>query len=299
MMDLYRKHNANPMSGCWPMLFQLPILWGLFQMLQYSIDLRQQPFVLWVSDLSKPDTIAHWGGFPINILPVLMTVCSLVQQLTMPKPADPQQAQTQKMMMFMPVMFLFMFYGMASGLVLYWLTSTFLGIVEQKLIKLQIQRMEAHGAFAAETVAEDAGANPAEAEAAVSRLQIAECRVQNADCGMRDSDNVARRRRDDCGGLFRGGAVGARHRAPERAGRASASLAGCWPPRERWSPERELSFLFRAAGPGRNAGPRARVRHAGADLLHARGHRRTAYLRQPGAPAGIARPPDEPRRAPR
>jgi len=157
MMDLYRKHNANPMSGCWPMLFQLPILWGLFQMLNYSIDLRQQPFLLWVSDLSKPDTITHWGGFSINVLPVLMTVCSLVQQLTMPKPADPQQAQTQKMMMFMPVMFLFMFYSMASGLVLYWLTSTFLSIVEQKLIKLEIQRMEARGAFAAETVAEDPG----------------------------------------------------------------------------------------------------------------------------------------------
>ena len=138
------------------MLFQLPILWGLFQMLQYSIDLRQQPlFSFWVSDLSRPDTITHWGGFPINILPVLMTICSLVQQLTMPKPADPQQAQTQKMMMFMPVLFLFFFYGMASGLVLYWLTSTFLGIVEQRLIKLQIRGMEARGAFAAETVAEE------------------------------------------------------------------------------------------------------------------------------------------------
>ena len=103
MMDLYRKHNANPMSGCWPMLFQLPILWGLFRMLQYSIDLRQQPFVFWISDLSKPDTITVLGGIPVNILPILMTIASLVQQFTMPKPADPQQAQTQKMMMFMPV----------------------------------------------------------------------------------------------------------------------------------------------------------------------------------------------------
>jgi YidC/Oxa1 family membrane protein insertase len=150
MMELYRKHNANPMSGCWPMLFQLPILWGLFRMLQNSIDLRQQPFVFWITDLSKPDTIAALGGIPVNILPILMTIASLVQQFTMPKPADPQQAQTQKMMMFMPVLMCVMFYGMASGLTLYWLTSTTLGIAEQRMIKLQIKHMEARGAFAPE-----------------------------------------------------------------------------------------------------------------------------------------------------
>jgi YidC/Oxa1 family membrane protein insertase len=150
MMELYRKHNANPMSGCWPMLLQLPILWGLFRMLQNSIDLRQQPFVFWITDLSKPDTIAALGGIPVNILPVLMTISSLVQQFTMPRPADPQQAQTQKMMMFMPVLMCVMFYGMASGLTLYWLTSTTLGIVEQRIVKLHIKRMEARGDFAPE-----------------------------------------------------------------------------------------------------------------------------------------------------
>jgi YidC/Oxa1 family membrane protein insertase len=157
MMELYRKHNANPMSGCWPMLVQLPILWGLFRMLLYSIDLRQQPFVFWISDLSKADTIIGAGGLPVSvmgiplhILPILMTIASLVQQFTMPKPADPQQAQTQKMMMFMPVLMCIMFYPYASGLSLYWLTSTTLGIVEQRIVKLQIKRMEAHGAFAPE-----------------------------------------------------------------------------------------------------------------------------------------------------
>lgn len=150
MMELYRKHNANPMSGCWPMLLQLPILWGLFQMLRNTIDLRQQPFVSWISDLSKPDTIAVLGGISVNILPILMTISSIVQQFTMPKPADPQQAQTQKMMMFMPVIMCVMFYTMPSGLTLYWLTSTTLGIVEQRLVKLQIKRMEARGAFAPE-----------------------------------------------------------------------------------------------------------------------------------------------------
>lgn len=150
MMELYRKHNANPMSGCWPMLFQLPILLGLFRMLQNSIELRQQPFVLWITDLSKPDTIATLGGIPVNILPILMTIASLVQQFITPKPADPQQAQTQKMMMFMPVLMCVMFYAFASGLTLYWLTSTTLGIFEQRMIKLQIKHMEARGAFTPE-----------------------------------------------------------------------------------------------------------------------------------------------------
>ena len=150
MMELYRKHNANPMSGCWPMLLQLPILYGLCGCSTYSIDLRQQPFVFWITDLSKPDTIAAVGGIPVNILPILMTISSLVQQLTMPKSADPQQAQTQKMMMFMPVLMCVMFYGFASGLTLYWLTSTTLGIVEQRIVKMQIKRMEARGDFAPE-----------------------------------------------------------------------------------------------------------------------------------------------------
>jgi YidC/Oxa1 family membrane protein insertase len=162
MMDLYRKHNANPMSGCWPIFFQLPIFWGLFRMLQYSIDLRQASFLpWWITDLSQPDTVGHIAEFPINILPVLMVISWVVQQWTMPKPADPQQAQMQKMMMFMPVIFGFMLYGMAAGLTLYWLTSTFLGIVEQKLIKHQIQKMEERGQFSALTVEAAQAAKPA------------------------------------------------------------------------------------------------------------------------------------------
>ena len=136
-------------------------------MLLYSIDLRQQPFVFWISDLSKPDTILGAGGIPVNVLgiplhvvPILMTIASVVQQFTMPKPADPQQAQTQKMMMFMPVLMCVMFYGMASGLTLYWLTSTTLGIAEQRIVKLQIKRMEARGAFAPEEEETEKGGRP-------------------------------------------------------------------------------------------------------------------------------------------
>lgn len=152
MMELYRKNDANPMMGCWPILVQIPIFWGLFQMLRYSIDLRHEGFLSWINDLSQPDTITHWGAFPINVLPVLMTISWFFQQWTMPKPADPQQAQMQKMMLFMPVVFGFMFYDMAAGLTLYWLTSTFLGICEQKIIRVQIQHMEAAGHF---TVSEE------------------------------------------------------------------------------------------------------------------------------------------------
>ena len=148
-MELFRKHGANPMSGCMPIFFQFPVFIGLFRMLQNSVDLRHEGFMLWIRDLSRPDTIGHLGGFAINILPVLMVISWLIQQRTMPKPSDPQQAQTQKMMRFMPIFFGFILYGMASGLVLYWLTSTFLGIIEQKLVKLQIKKMEEEGKFAA------------------------------------------------------------------------------------------------------------------------------------------------------
>jgi YidC/Oxa1 family membrane protein insertase len=158
MMDLYRRHNANPMGGCLPMFLQIPVFFGFYRMLQASIELRQQGFVLWINDLSRPDTIAAVSGFPIRVLPVLMVISWVVQQMMMPKPADPQQAQTQKMMMFMPIMFGFFMYSVASGLTLYWLTSTFFGILEQRLIKWQIRVKEERGEFA--TVAAAAAEAP-------------------------------------------------------------------------------------------------------------------------------------------
>jgi len=149
-MELLRRHGANPMGGCWPIFFQIPIFFGLFRMLQQSVELRHAGFMLWIDDLSRPDTLTELGGFPINVLPVLMVISWVVQSMTQPRSPDPQQAKTQKMMMFMPILFGFMLYGMASGLTLYWLTSTFLGILEQKWIKHQIRKMEEAGAFAAE-----------------------------------------------------------------------------------------------------------------------------------------------------
>ena len=146
-MQLFSRHGANPMSGCMPLLFQMPVFLGLFRMLGNTVELRHEGFLFWINDLSAPDTIASIGSFPVNILPLLMVVSWLVQQSLMPKSGDPQQAQQQKMMKFMPIMFGVICYPMASGLVLYWLTSTFLGIIEQKLIKLEIARIETHGGF--------------------------------------------------------------------------------------------------------------------------------------------------------
>jgi YidC/Oxa1 family membrane protein insertase len=162
-MELWKKHGANPMGGCWPMLIQLPIFFGLFRMLRSTVELRHAGFCLWVTDLSQPDTLTHINGFPINILPVLMVISWVIQSHLQPKPVDPQQAQQQKMMKWMPIIFGVMLYNMASGLTLYWLTSTFLGILEQKWIKSQIGVMETEGAFAAED------AEVAQAEVAKSK----------------------------------------------------------------------------------------------------------------------------------
>ena len=145
-MELFKKHGANPMSGCWPLLCQIPVFFGLFNMLRYSVDLRHEAF-LWVRDLSQPDTVTLKLGFPLNILPILMVVSWVVQQATQPKPVDPQQLKQRKMMMFLPIVFGFLLYNSPSGLILYWFTSTFLGIFEQKFIKYQIQKMEARGDF--------------------------------------------------------------------------------------------------------------------------------------------------------
>ena len=141
-MELFRKHGANPMTGCLPLLIQFPVFIALFRAFGWSIDLRQQPFILWVKDLSRSDTITFLGNFPLNILPIVMVVTWVIQQRMMPKSEDPQARQQQKFMMFMPIMFGFMLYSMASGLTLYWTSSTFFGIIEQKLIKRHIRLEE-------------------------------------------------------------------------------------------------------------------------------------------------------------
>ncbi|MDP7011049.1 MAG: membrane protein insertase YidC [Verrucomicrobiota bacterium] len=138
MMEIYKKYGVNPLSqmgGCLPMLIQLPIFFGFFTMLRTAIELRGAEF-LWVADLSSPDTVTHIAGFPINIMPLLMTGTMFLQmRLQPPSPGmDPTQ---QAMMKYMPLMFVFFFYSASSGLCLYWTASNILGIVQTKMTKIE------------------------------------------------------------------------------------------------------------------------------------------------------------------
>ena len=133
--ELYKKHKVNPLSGCLPMLVQMPIFIGFFTMIRSAIELRGAHF-LWVTDLSKPDTLFLIPGldFPFNLLPLLMGGAMLWQaHLTPPSPGmDPSQ---QKIMRYMPLMFLVFLYNYSAGLALYWTTNNLLTILQTKLTK--------------------------------------------------------------------------------------------------------------------------------------------------------------------
>jgi YidC/Oxa1 family membrane protein insertase len=139
-LKLFKEFGVNPLSGCLPMLLQFPVFIGLYWGLAQAIELRQSPFMLWITDLSQPDQLCKLpfpvlGAHYLHVLPLIMTVSWLIQSLTQPKAPDPQARQQQKMFLFMPLVFGIMFYSVPSGLTLYWFTSTLLGIVEQLLIK--------------------------------------------------------------------------------------------------------------------------------------------------------------------
>ena len=120
LMKLYREHKVNPVGGCLPMLLQMPVFVALFNILYMTVDLRQAPFMLWISDMSVPD--------PFYVLPVLMGVSMVVQQKIMPTTMDPTQA---KMMLMLPVFLTFLFLTFPAGLVLYWITNNVLTIAQQ------------------------------------------------------------------------------------------------------------------------------------------------------------------------
>jgi YidC/Oxa1 family membrane protein insertase len=128
-----KEHKVNPMGSCLPMLIQLPVFYGFYSMLRSAIELRGTHF-LWASDLTQPDTICHISGFPINPLPLVMGVTQLWQShLTPVQPGmDPAQ---QKLMRFMPVLFIAFFYRMSAGLTLYWTISTLLTIAQTKMTR--------------------------------------------------------------------------------------------------------------------------------------------------------------------
>ncbi len=158
MMALYKEHGATPIMGMLPMFVQMPIWFALYSAVNASIDLRAAPFLpVWITDLSAPDAIFKfstvtipllgWKMDSFNLLPILMGVAFYLQQkLTPTQPAassNPQMAQQQKIMMIMmPLLFPLMFYNLPSGVNLYIMTSTFVGVIEQHLIKKHIRKKE-------------------------------------------------------------------------------------------------------------------------------------------------------------
>jgi len=138
MMDLYKKHGVNPVGGCIPLLIQMPFLYAFYRVLAVSIELRHASW-LWVGDLSQHE------HFEIHFLPLIMVVTSYALQRMTPTPAatDPSQ---QKMMQFMPLMYLFFFWTASSGLVLYWLTGNVVGLAQQWFFNRTAAPVEARAA---------------------------------------------------------------------------------------------------------------------------------------------------------
>lgn len=127
MMEMYKTEKINPVGGCLPILLQLPVFLALYWVLLASVELRDAPWIFWVTDLAAPD--------PWFILPILMIITMVIQFKLNPTPPDPVQA---KMMAIMPFVFGIMFIFFASGLVLYWLVNNILSIVQQYLVNKQI-----------------------------------------------------------------------------------------------------------------------------------------------------------------
>jgi YidC/Oxa1 family membrane protein insertase len=152
MMALYKRENANPMSGCLPMLIQIPVFFALYKVLFISIEMRHAPFYGWITDLSAPDptnVFTLFGMIPwtppemmhIGIWPLIMGLTMWLLQKMSPAPTDPTQA---KIMMFLPVMFTFMLAKFAAGLVIYWALSNVLSIAQQwALLKMDNSKREA------------------------------------------------------------------------------------------------------------------------------------------------------------
>lgn len=128
VMKLYKQYGINPVGGCLPMAIQIPIFFGLYQMLAQAVELRNAKF-LWVHDLSQPDTVAHLPvlGWPINIIPLLMAATQVWLMAMTPKTGDPTQ---RRIMMFTPLMFLFFCYNFAAALALYYTAQNLFSILQ-------------------------------------------------------------------------------------------------------------------------------------------------------------------------
>ncbi|MDR2301349.1 MAG: membrane protein insertase YidC [Deltaproteobacteria bacterium] len=154
MMQLYRTYKVNPLGGCLPMLLQIPFFIAFYRVLDYALELRGAPFILWIKDLSAPDRLFDFGvtipflepptGIPVMTL--LMAASMIWQQKMTPSMGDPTQA---KIMMLMPLFFSIILLNMPAGLVLYWLVNNVLSIVQQKFINRPDPKEDAPPAKAA------------------------------------------------------------------------------------------------------------------------------------------------------
>lgn len=131
MMELYRKEKINPMSGCFPILVQIPVFIALYWVLLESVELRQAPFIFWIDDLATKD--------PYFVLPIIMGVTMVLQQKLNPAPMDEMQKTIMKVL---PVVFTIFFLFFPSGLVLYWVVNNILSIAQQWVIIRRIERRQ-------------------------------------------------------------------------------------------------------------------------------------------------------------
>jgi YidC/Oxa1 family membrane protein insertase len=147
MMALYKKEGANPMSGCLPIVVQIPVFFALYKVMFVTIEMRQAPFFGWIHDLSAHDPTSILNGFgllpwsipdlghlaplSLGVWPIIMGCTMFLQQRLNPQPPDPIQA---KVFMFMPIIFTFLLARFPAGLVIYWTWNNTLSIAQQYLI---------------------------------------------------------------------------------------------------------------------------------------------------------------------
>ncbi len=132
VMEMYKKHGANPLGGCLPLILQIPVFFAIYRVLLNAVELQGAPWILWVTDLSRMD--------PYYILPVLMGATMYYQQKITPSNfTDPLQ---EKIFKFLPIIFTFFFFTFPSGLVLYWFVNNIFSIAQQFLVNKQFQAMK-------------------------------------------------------------------------------------------------------------------------------------------------------------
>jgi YidC/Oxa1 family membrane protein insertase len=152
MMELYKERGVSPLGGCLPMFLQMPVFFAFYRMIGSAFELRHAPFMGWITDLSEPDRLfvlpfsIPLGFFDLdafNLLPILMGIAMLVSTKLTPQSGPSQNPQQKMMMNIMPVFFSLICYNMASALNLYILTSTLLGIVQNRFVHVGDEDMKA------------------------------------------------------------------------------------------------------------------------------------------------------------